>query len=85
MTAIKTKRIAVTVLALSLVGMGITYASTSLLSHFGWYSGGFILAAHVAAYGTVLAAELSLAVLIYLMVSGAIRSSRCGSRRRGSA
>jgi hypothetical protein len=80
MTAIKAKRIAATVLALSLVTLGITHASAGVAYHFGWYDRVFILATYVAVYGTLLVAALSLAVLLYLIVSGAIRNSRRGSR-----
>jgi hypothetical protein len=79
----KTFRIAAAGFVLSILAALATYGLTSLIWYFDWYDGfgkhiyGVL---HVAAYGVVLIGVLSLAVMLYIVVSGAIRNVQLRSR-----
>ena len=56
MTAIKLKRVAATVLALSTAAMALAHAAALLMHHFEWYDNVLFSVLYVAAHGAVLVA-----------------------------
>jgi NO-binding membrane sensor protein with MHYT domain len=83
MTAINLKRLAATVLALSIAAMAVTHAAAFLMHQFEWYNSVLFFVLYLAANGAVLVAALSFALFMYILVSSAI-SRRQRSREEGT-